>query len=545
MKKFSVLIALALLAVAGTGYAVTCAYDNVPAASLLVPYWRVSRNGSTGGDIPDGNTNTLLAITNVSTPGVIAHVTVWNKYSKAVLDFNIPLTGKDTVNFNMRQVLNGVLNLNANQKSPDPCGLNLTTNVYAPSVGFGAAQYIRFSHPQSNVSPKAGDAYTSISFYANPAYTGAFRVKVWDSLDESGDVISFTNTGAGNVIDESNPGCGVPNSTGSQNYSGDFSGYVTIDVVNYCTNFFPDQRQFYELDAIATAGWAPTATPNCLMGDVFYIDPAASGGNISGDIMVPLEFDSRLNWTSDSGAVGAGPKTFYGRHVQNQVTCTAEWASGCPATTPPGVPFVFGGDGREPLGDRYGFRYLSDTDNSLQTWILVWREDLYRNTTTFLPNTEQNLCDWLDFDVSRTGAGLYDSDHQVIALTYDNDEGIFTPGGSGGPSGGGGASTSLLYIFLEASRIKLLGNTEINPGYNQATRAFVGGWIDMTLRGPAPSLPTDIFYNQAWVGVQHAGPGTALSVGHSATNLNPQFQCNPNRLATGTVVSGQGTFGAP
>ena len=39
MKKFSILIALVLLAVAGTGYAVTCAYDNVPAATLLVPYW--------------------------------------------------------------------------------------------------------------------------------------------------------------------------------------------------------------------------------------------------------------------------------------------------------------------------------------------------------------------------------------------------------------------------------------------------------------------------------------------------------------------------
>ena len=113
MKKFSVLIALALLAVAGTGYAVTCAYDNVPAASLLVPYFRVSRNGSTGADIPAGGTDTLVAVTNVSTPGVIAHVTVWNKYSKAVLDFNLPLTGKDTANFSMRAILNGQLNINA------------------------------------------------------------------------------------------------------------------------------------------------------------------------------------------------------------------------------------------------------------------------------------------------------------------------------------------------------------------------------------------------------------------------------------------------
>src|ERR1039458_4782738 len=90
MKKFSVLIALVLLAVAGTGYAVTCAYDNVPAATLLVPYWKVSMNGvnPTLPSVP--MTDTLVGIVNVSTPGVIAHVTVWNKYSRAVLDFNVP-----------------------------------------------------------------------------------------------------------------------------------------------------------------------------------------------------------------------------------------------------------------------------------------------------------------------------------------------------------------------------------------------------------------------------------------------------------------------
>src|ERR1039457_7313823 len=72
MKKFSVLIALVLLAVAGTGYAVTCAYDNVPAATLLVPYFKVSLNGATGYPIPSGGTGTLLSGVHVSPPGRIA-----------------------------------------------------------------------------------------------------------------------------------------------------------------------------------------------------------------------------------------------------------------------------------------------------------------------------------------------------------------------------------------------------------------------------------------------------------------------------------------
>ena len=149
MKKFSVLIALALLAVAGTGYAVTCAYDNVPAATLLVPHFRVARNGSTGGDIPEGGVDTLCSVTNVSATGLIVHVTVWNKYSKAVLDFNVPMTAYDVAFFSMRQILNGDLNVNKNlQKTSslpnDPCGLNQTSGTYAPTVGFGATRYVRF-----------------------------------------------------------------------------------------------------------------------------------------------------------------------------------------------------------------------------------------------------------------------------------------------------------------------------------------------------------------------------------------------------------------
>src|SRR3974377_322024 len=120
MKKFFAFLALALLAVSGTGYAVTRAYDNVPAATLLVPYWRVSLNGATGAPITGGGTDTLVSVTNVSTPGVIAHVTVWNKYSKAVLDFNVPLTGKDIAFWSMRGVLTGVWNVNSTNNGSAP-----------------------------------------------------------------------------------------------------------------------------------------------------------------------------------------------------------------------------------------------------------------------------------------------------------------------------------------------------------------------------------------------------------------------------------------
>ncbi len=234
MKKFSVLIALVLLAVAGTGYAVTCAYDNVPAATLLVPYWKVSLNGATGAPIGTGGTDTLVSIVNVSTPGVIAHVTVWNKYSKAVIDFNLPLTGKDVVSFSMRDIMNGRLSpnypqcdlnepnfaacINAKGAPPksypiDPCGLvdpGLPSASYEPSVGFGQTQFIRFSHPDA--TPVLGtDVLTSISQYnltTVDAIGAAFRGTVWNSLDESGDITSFTSSAGANILDKDNPACG-------------------------------------------------------------------------------------------------------------------------------------------------------------------------------------------------------------------------------------------------------------------------------------------------------------------------------------------------
>jgi hypothetical protein len=522
MKKFSVLIALALLAVAGTGYAVTCAYDNVPGATLLVPYFRVAGTIDASGYVTNTTTDTKVSFVNVSTPGLVAHVTVWNKYSKAVLDFNVPMTGKDVVSFSMADVLNGHLNVNPlTQITPtsDVCGINLSTNVYAPKIGWGQTTYIRFSNPSSVTG--GTDHLQSISKYATPDAFAAFRGKVMDSLDESGDIKSFQSSTGANILDTTNPACGLGSSNGSvSTLSGAFTGYVTVDVVNYCTNFFPDQAQFYTQDAIATYGWGSTYTPNVLIGDVFYVDPTANSGNISGDPAVALEFDSRLGW----GGIGftTFPQTFYGRFIDLNPSAACEETGGVGAGCQTNAPeFAFGGDAREPLGDRYGFRYLSDVTNGLRTWILVWRGD--ETVSPITGGLVSNLCDWLVGDSAQgeKGYGFYDTNHQIIYSTYDNDEGLYTVPGSGGPSGGGTPVAPVDYVFLEANRIDLLGNTQIIPGYSSATGAFNGGWIDFQLRDNAYFN----VYNQGWIGVQHSGPGTTLNVGYSATSLNGDFVC--------------------
>ena len=537
MKKFSVLIVLALLAVAGTGYAVTCAYDNVPAATLLVPYFKVSLNGATDFPIPTGGTDTLVSIVNVSTPGVIAHVTVWNKYSKAVIDFNIPLTGKDVVSFSMRDIMNGKLSPNLPQTSAykvDPCGLKnpgATNAIYQPSVGWGATQFIRFSNPDAYLPPSVtSDTYRSISQYnltTADAITPLFRPTVWHSLDQSGDVTTFTTSSGANILDTDNPQCGWAASDAV--YKDALSGYLTIDVVNYCTNFFPDQPDFYTKDAIATVGWTGagyTYTPNVLIGDVFYVDSAANGGNISGDPAVAVEFDSRLPFTPFT-------KTFFGKFVASTTgtPCPAELTSGCASYISGYAPqFQYPGDGREPLGDHYGFRYLADSVNGLQSWIQVWRSDYYDG------GTDVNLCFWADPTAKANnggpGYGLYDADHQVQVLTYDNDENVYQGQGiPPGPSGPGLTPPPNTYIFLESQRINLLTATGWNP------QGFVGGWVDLTLRS-ATMTGADAahgLYNMGWVGVMHTAPGAFISVGHATSNLDNQFQCSPNFQGTGTV----------
>ena len=77
--------------------------DDVPAATLLLPYFEV--------DIADANgVNTLFSINNASATAVLAHVMVWTDLSVPVLDFDVYLTGYDVQTINLRDIfVNGNL----------------------------------------------------------------------------------------------------------------------------------------------------------------------------------------------------------------------------------------------------------------------------------------------------------------------------------------------------------------------------------------------------------------------------------------------------
>ena len=98
MKKTVVCFALVgLLALSGQAFAVIGTVDDVPAATLLLPYFAVDL------DNPLALT-TLFSINNASAAPAIAHVTLWTDLSVPTLDFNVYLTGYDVVTFNLRDL---------------------------------------------------------------------------------------------------------------------------------------------------------------------------------------------------------------------------------------------------------------------------------------------------------------------------------------------------------------------------------------------------------------------------------------------------------
>jgi hypothetical protein len=101
MKKTALCLALlGLLALGGQAFAVICTIDDVPAATLLLPYFEVDLTNANG-------VNTLFSVNNASASAVLAHVVVYSDLSVPVLDFNIYLTGYDVQTVSLRDILVG------------------------------------------------------------------------------------------------------------------------------------------------------------------------------------------------------------------------------------------------------------------------------------------------------------------------------------------------------------------------------------------------------------------------------------------------------
>jgi hypothetical protein len=229
--------------------------DDVPSATLLVPYFEVDLDNSNG-------ITTLFSINNASATAVLAHVTVWSTWSIPVIDFDVYLTGYDVQTVNLRDIfVNGILPNTA-------------------SAG---------QDPTDTISPQ-GDVSQDINFascngflpYQVPAVSTNFRTHLQAIL-----------TGKKSPVDGTCAGT---------NYGDNIArGYVTVDTTNACSLLFPSSTGYF-----VSGGGGIATLQNVLWGDYFYVNP---GQNFAqGETSVHVEASATLLATP-------GEYTFYGRYV--------------------------------------------------------------------------------------------------------------------------------------------------------------------------------------------------------------------------------------
>lgn len=299
--------------------------DDVPAATLLLPYFEVDLDPDDDG-IPCNDEGealtTLFSINNASQAAQLAHVNVFTDLSRLGLDFDIYLTGYDVETINLRNIFcNGDLpataidSLDASDTiSPSPEGTGLTTGDpgeadFSGQVGPCAQPYLAGPEPFADLG----------------------QVFVEDHLQP------FFSGGESAILN----GCG------GADYDDEHvvRGYLTVDNVSACTLEPPPADPYFE-----QGGTGVATNNNTLWGDYFYLDRANNFAQ--GMTLVHIE--------ADAEAFTTGDYTFYARYVGGTAV-----------------------DNREPLPTQFASRYLRGGAFSGGTDLAVWRDAKFESVSAF------------------------------------------------------------------------------------------------------------------------------------------------------------------
>jgi hypothetical protein len=240
------------------------ALDNVPAATLLLPYFEVDLAN------PNGST-TLVSITNVGkhrrptnlASALVVHVTLWTDLGVPTFAFDIYLTGYDAQSFNLRDVFDGNLPQTADDGA-DP------TDTISPQGPLSQD----INYPGSAPSCSGGPY---------PPLTAAL-------------VTALRNAHTGQASGRLGGLCG------GANFGDNIArGYVTMDVVVQCagSDTHPGSPGYFSDGGIARNN----LQGNLLTGEFFLVDSAQNFAQ--GESLVHIEASETLT----SGY------TFYGRLV--------------------------------------------------------------------------------------------------------------------------------------------------------------------------------------------------------------------------------------
>jgi hypothetical protein len=268
MKKTVLGLALiGLLVLVGRASAIICTADDVPAATLLLPYFEVDLATCAN---PTPGITTLFSINNASATAVLAHVTIWSDLSVHVLDFNVYLTGYDVQTINLCDIV-------VKGKIPQTA-----------SDG---------QDPTDTISPQ-GSKSQDINF---ASCTGQLPIPTL-----SAGVIGYIQAA---LTGQPNPLFSVPADHCFGRNLGDniARGYITVDTVNNCTLRFPDSPGYFP------SGAGDATDQNVLWGDYMYINSA--NGRADGETLVHIEASPTAPQTTTPGRY-----TFWGRYVGWQAT---------------------------------------------------------------------------------------------------------------------------------------------------------------------------------------------------------------------------------
>jgi hypothetical protein len=464
MRKLTVSIALAgVLAMGGVAVAEICTIDDVPAATLLLPYFEVDLATADG-------VTTLFSINNASASAAVAHVTLWTDESIPTFDFDIYLTGYDVQTINMRDIFNGIVprtaddGIDPDTPGPTPAAISNQGSLSIPDA-LGDANFPGSSGPCGT----AGTLYSGI-----PAGT----------LEH----IRASHTGQSSSV---YGGCvGL-------NYGDNIArGYITVDNVNQCNLQFPSSTGYF-----AAGGTGLANNNNTLWGDYFYVDSVnnfaqgetlvhveacSTGGGLVANPVPPPPFHQTgpsVGQNADDCPFVTGDYTFYGRYVAGAAT-----------------------DQREPLASNFATRYINGGAFDGGTDLIVWRDaKLALAVQIPVHSCVTGRFSWVP--LNQADVVSFDEAENPTDLCFQGDN--FSP-----PTGG--AETC---FPVEAQRVNLL--TSNVPFGSTPTPPTPFGWmflnLNTTVAGQVAGLPAAV--SQAWVTTVMNAEGR-FSVGYDAIKLD-------------------------
>jgi MYXO-CTERM domain-containing protein len=244
-----------MLVAAGPAEAAIGTLDNVPAATLLYPYFEVETGA--------GTNDTLITVQNSGSSAVLTNVTIWSEMGVPVHHFHVYLTGYDVQSISLRALLvEGKVPRTATD-GQDPSDTISPQGPVSQDINYASC---------AGVLP-AADLPAATIADLKAALTGRSSTALGDKCagPDHGDTIA--------------------------------RGYVTIDAVNNCTARVPSMPGYF-----GAGGTGDATNQNLLLGDFFFID--AVNLHAQAQPAVHLEASSTDPRTSTPGRY-----TFYGRYV--------------------------------------------------------------------------------------------------------------------------------------------------------------------------------------------------------------------------------------